>query len=90
MLECQQWVDHCQPWTSAIRWFKLRVSFPAVRSRARPAQADPQKPVAVFSASSRSALKLTFIDAVKQMGDADAQASTSGMPYRELYNSGRF
>lgn len=36
-------VDHCLPRTSAIRWLKLGVSFPALRSRARPAQADPKQ-----------------------------------------------
>ena len=40
--ELQEWVVRCRPRTSAIRWSKLRVNFPAGRSRARPAQADPE------------------------------------------------
>jgi hypothetical protein len=39
------WVAHCLPWTSAIRWSKLGVCFPAVNSRGRPALADPNLPV---------------------------------------------
>lgn len=39
--DCQLWVVHRRPRTSAIRWLRLRVSFPALKSRARPAQAEP-------------------------------------------------
>ena len=35
------WVGHCRPRMSAIRSFNLGAGFPAVRSGARPAQADP-------------------------------------------------
>jgi hypothetical protein len=34
---------HCRPRTSAIRSLNLGVSFPAVRSRARPTLADPER-----------------------------------------------
>ena len=40
--EGRVWVDHCRPRTSAIRSLNLVVSFPAVRSHARPALAGPQ------------------------------------------------
>jgi hypothetical protein len=36
------WVVHCRPWTSAIRWPKLWVGFPAVRSLTRLSLADPE------------------------------------------------
>ena len=38
---CRLRVGLCRPRTSAIRYLSLTVSFPALRSRARPAQADP-------------------------------------------------
>jgi hypothetical protein len=40
------WVDYCRPWTSPIRWLNLRGGFPALRSCARPAQADPVRSIA--------------------------------------------
>lgn len=40
--ECRRWVGHCRPRTSAIRSLNLGVSFPAVRSRGRPALANPK------------------------------------------------
>ena len=44
----QQWVGYCRPRTAAIRSLNLEVSFPAVRSRTRPALDDP-----LLSAASR-------------------------------------
>jgi hypothetical protein len=45
------WVDHCRPWVSAIRWLELEVNFLALRSRGRPAQADPQLPIEALGAT---------------------------------------
>jgi hypothetical protein len=53
---CLRWVGHCRPRTSAIRSLNLGVSFPAVRSLARPALADPYQPLDALRKADEDAL----------------------------------
>ena len=70
------WVDHRQSWTSAIRWLKLGVSYPAVRSRPRPAQADPYLPVGLLqSCPMLSARFSTFVSTKRPFGKRPANPS---------------
>ena len=57
---CLQRVGRCRPRTSAIRSLNLKVSFPAVRSRARPALADPQPTFSLLNSQVESSPSANF------------------------------